>query len=102
MGTTAHHGFPVPAPTDEVRMVRVHIEALADAIDSAVPKVTYGKAGDPLPAGSRDGDIHLTYVDQTPIAPAPPPVPPAPRVDPGDPYPPTPAATPKRARKATG
>lgn len=72
MATTAHHKFPVPDPSDEVRKVRSHMQALADDIDAKVPKITYGQAGDPYPVAARDGDIHLTYVDPTPVAPAPP------------------------------
>jgi hypothetical protein len=76
MGTTAHHGFPVPAPTDEARMVRVHMTALADDIDAKVPKITHGTASDPMPVGPREGDIHLTYLPSAVAAAAPAPAPP--------------------------
>jgi hypothetical protein len=104
MATTAHHKFPVPDPSDEVRKVRVHMKALADDIDAKVKKITYGQAGTAYPASPRDGDIHLTYVDPTPVAPAPPPVVADEPVGPGEPYLTEPAtlAAPKRTRKATG
>jgi hypothetical protein len=90
MATTAHHKFPVPDPSDEVRKVRVHMKALADAIDAGTPKITHGTAGDPLPTAPREGDIHLTYLPSAVLA--------APAPPPAD----TSVAAPKRTRKATG
>ena len=92
MATTAHHKFPVPDPSDEVRKVRQHIASLADSIDAKVPKITYGVAGAARPTAPREGDIHLTYL-ATAVSPAPPaPAPPADAT----------VAAPKRTRKATG
>jgi hypothetical protein len=91
---TAHHGFPVPAPTDAVKNVRGHITALADDIDAKVPKITHGTASDPLPVGPREGDIHLTYLPSAVVAAdAPAPAPPVEVVA---------VASPKKPRKATG
>jgi hypothetical protein len=90
MAATTHHGFPVPDPTDEVSKVRIHITDLAEDIDAKVKKITYGVAGDALPAAPREGDIHLTYLPSAVV----PPPPPAPE--------PAAVATPKRSRKATG
>lgn len=63
---TGHHGFPVPAPTDKVREVRLHITALAEDIDAKTPKITSGPDGDLPPTGAREGDIHLTYLPVSP------------------------------------
>ena len=59
---TAHHEWPIPALTDEMRMVRDHIAGLGDAIDAEVPKIAYGTGGPVVTGDERNGDMYLQYV----------------------------------------
>jgi hypothetical protein len=61
-GSTAHHEWPVPDTTDEVRLIRSHIEGLGSAIDADMPKITMGTGLPTVSGGERDGDMYLQYV----------------------------------------
>jgi hypothetical protein len=60
-GSTTKHGWPSPLPADPATRVGADIRELAAAIDSTMPKITYG-VGTPPTTGATEGDLHFQYV----------------------------------------